>query len=418
MGFGKFLIGAGCVVGGVILAPVVVPVAVAGIGTAAAAAGTAIGGVATAAASTSLGTAAIGAMSTVGSAVGSVAGAVGLSAVATATGTSAGAAAVGTIATSGAIGVSSAASGAKKMYDASETKSEAEHVYDEARKLFDKEETTTNSSLEKLGKTKLESWNNLKEYVESVDKITNIEFRDDLKIDGELHLDKNALEGIRIMSFTIVDTLKGSAAAITGGQLVGLATSTGFTSIATASTGTAIAGLHGAAATNASLAALGGGSLAAGGGGMALGSAVASALSFAPAIAIGGLFINSKGKKNLKNAENLLKEAEALEEEFEAARKELGKLKRLSNKVNKTLISYNVIFDKHLDWIKEKVKEETDYRKYDENEKALFRTSFQLACIIKNLACAELMDSNNNIMTKNVNELIKVSDECISEKVV
>ena len=43
MGIGKFLLGAGCVVGGVILAPVIAPVAVAGIGTAAAAAGTAIG---------------------------------------------------------------------------------------------------------------------------------------------------------------------------------------------------------------------------------------------------------------------------------------------------------------------------------------------------------------------------------------
>lgn len=417
MGIGKFLLGAGCVVGGVILAPVFAPVAVAGIGTAAAAAGTAIGGVATAAASTTLGTAAIGAMSTVGSAVGSAAGAVGLSAVATATGTSAGAAAVGTIATSGAIGVSSAASGAKKMHDASETKSEAEHIYDEARKLFDKEEASTNNSLEKLGKTKLESWNCLKEYVEAVEKITNIKFEDNIQLDSELHLDKNELESIKIMSFTLVDALNGSAAAITGGQLVGLATSTGFTSISTASTGTAIAGLHGAAATNASLAALGGGSLAAGGGGMALGSAVASALSFAPAIAIGGLFINSKGKKNLKNAENLLKETKELEKELEAGRKELGKLKRLSNKVNKTLISYNVIFDKHLEWIKDKVEEETDYRKFEETEKNLFRTSFQLACIIKNLACAELMDSNNNIMSQPVNNVIKTGDEFIAENV-
>ena len=48
----------------------------------------------------------------------------------------------------------------------------------------------------------------------------------------------------------------------------------GVSAFATASTGSAIAGLSGAAATNATLAWLGGGAIAAGGGGMAAGAVV------------------------------------------------------------------------------------------------------------------------------------------------
>ena len=56
----------------------------------------------------------------------------------------------------------------------------------------------------------------------------------------------------------------------------------------TATTGIAISSLSGAAATNASLAALGGGALSVGGGGMALGTAVVAGTGAAVNGAIGG----------------------------------------------------------------------------------------------------------------------------------
>lgn len=63
----------------------------------------------------------------------------------------------------------------------------------------------------------------------------------------------------------------------------------------TASTGTAIATLSGAAATNATLAALGGGALYAGGGGMAAGSTLLGGIAIAPLI---GLEIYKTYKRN------------------------------------------------------------------------------------------------------------------------
>ena len=67
-------------------------------------------------------------------------------------------------------------------------------------------------------------------------------------------------------------------------------------------TGTAISSLSGAAATNATLAWLGGGPLAAGGGGVASGTLVLSGITVAPALAVGGFYLASKGEKALTEA--------------------------------------------------------------------------------------------------------------------
>ncbi|MEW1956801.1 hypothetical protein [Kineococcus sp. NPDC059986] len=76
--------------------------------------------------------------------------------------------------------------------------------------------------------------------------------------------------------------------ALAGGLGVGAGAGAGaFAAVgafAAASTGTAISGLSGAAATSATLAALGGGSLAAGGGGVAAGTLVLGSLVAAPAV--------------------------------------------------------------------------------------------------------------------------------------
>lgn len=78
-----------------------------------------------------------------------------------------------------------------------------------------------------------------------------------------------------------VGSLAGSALT---GYSVGAGTVFAVGAFASASTGTAISGLSGAAATSATLAWLGGGSLAAGGGGVAAGTMVLTGLVAAPAV--------------------------------------------------------------------------------------------------------------------------------------
>lgn len=101
-------------------------------------------------------------------------------------------------------------------------------------------------------------------------------------------------------------TADGLAAHVTKAAIAGAATYSGIPlAVATygsASTGTAIASLSGAAAQNATMAWLGGGSLAAGGGGMALGAVALNFVTIGPTILVGGLVLNGKGEQALTEA--------------------------------------------------------------------------------------------------------------------
>ncbi len=94
----------------------------------------------------------------------------------------------------------------------------------------------------------------------------------------------------------------GGMTAVKLGAVAGQSTAALVGLFGTASTGTAIGGLSGAAAHSATLAWLGGGSLATGGGGMALGSLVLGGIALGPALLVGGFMLGSKGEKALTKA--------------------------------------------------------------------------------------------------------------------
>lgn len=86
-------------------------------------------------------------------------------------------------------------------------------------------------------------------------------------------------------------------------------------SFGTASTGTAISALYGAAATNATLAFFGGGSLATGGGGILVGSTVLGGLVIIPALLLTGVFSHVAASRKIKEIEEKMYEiATAVEE--------------------------------------------------------------------------------------------------------
>ena len=118
--------------------------------------------------------------------------------------------------------------------------------------------------------------------------------------------------GINEHSVRMSDKEKGidpAISGIVGGLAVG-ATATGLTvMLGTAGTGTAIGTLHGAAAVNATLAALGGGTLAAGGGGMVAGMMVLGGLIFIPGAAIGAFVWDKKVRKEHEAALEYAREA-------------------------------------------------------------------------------------------------------------
>lgn len=120
-------------------------------------------------------------------------------------------------------------------------------------------------------------------------------------------LDGVVIDARRLESFTGGRlTAEGLAAHVTKAAVAGAATYSGIPlAVATygsASTGTAIASLSGAAAQNATMAWLGGGALTAGGGGMALGAVALNFVTVGPTMLVGGLVLNGKGERALTEA--------------------------------------------------------------------------------------------------------------------
>lgn len=96
--------------------------------------------------------------------------------------------------------------------------------------------------------------------------------------------------------------LSGVVSAVGAGASAQAGALWGVSALASASTGTAISSLSGAAAESATLAWLGGGSLATGGGGVAAGTAVLSLVTVVPVLLIGGMTLGVMGARTKTKA--------------------------------------------------------------------------------------------------------------------
>ena len=114
----------------------------------------------------------------------------------------------------------------------------------------------------------------------------------DCVMDGVIAVGEFAEEHPGATSLAVNVATSGMAAWSNTGTIATVLGSTGVLGN-TATTGVAISSLSGAAATNASLAALGGGALSVGGGGMALGTAVVAGTGAAVGSAAGGIIAHT-----------------------------------------------------------------------------------------------------------------------------
>ena len=150
-----------------------------------------------------------------------------------------------------------------------------------------------NQELENLGKRRLESLCTLKSAAKFL-KNASIRNR---KLDQAFGFSPELLkkwEGPGMEVFTII---RDATKSVTAGASTAVGIYSAVGSIGSASTGTAIGTLSGAAAKKATLAWLGGGSIAAGGGGMAVGFLTLGSLIFGPAVLVNGIMEVSRAAK-------------------------------------------------------------------------------------------------------------------------
>jgi hypothetical protein len=145
------------------------------------------------------------------------------------------------------------------------------------------------------------------------------------------------LPALQAQAFEAERFLGGSVGAVLTGIAARQAALTGVRAVATASTGTAISGLSGAAANSAALAWLGGGPLAAGGSGMAAGASVLTGVGIAPALLVGGLSLNAEGHRALTRARKVEAAAAIDIAELETQTALLGRIERRVDELHDVL---------------------------------------------------------------------------------
>ena len=159
------------------------------------------------------------------------------------------------------------------------------------------------ASLEDLGRQRMVITKNFSVFINAFEKIHNKPIFSKPEDVAFPQFDFDEIKNVQ----TIASVFLGAAMGTIGGSALAAAATSGTTAavmaFGTASTGTKIAELRGAAATKAALAALGGGSIAANGGGIALGTLVLGVASLGVSILVEGIAMAYAGSLSKKHAD-------------------------------------------------------------------------------------------------------------------
>lgn len=290
----------------------------------------------------------------------------------------------------GAAGIGGALSGKEKMDKAKERISRAKSRYEGKKGVLEREQKAAMSVLEELGTTRLEIQKSFSRFADVFERIKNRpEFREgDRERFSFTSVDLRNIRQASVSAMEIIGSLGG--AAIAGGAtamgsvaLVGL--------LGTASTGTAISSLAGAAATNATLAWFGGGSLAAGGLGMAGGMAVIGGLVLGPAVFATGWFIDSKGDEALEQASKAEREVDSAVNKMNKIIDFSQKISRLAQALLEELKKAQGLYNVKVSQLEALVNRCDDYNFFSEEDKLLLDNNIMLVKVLADMTRADLL---------------------------
>ncbi len=274
------------------------------------------------------------------------------------------------------------------------------------------------SSFERYGALKLQVLSTtVYSFVENFEKIKNVELSEkDIHQDiKNIKMMKEEFQEMKQASINVKELTAGGIAALGTGALTGAAVYGSIGMLATASTGTGIATLSGAAATNATLAWLGGGSLAAGGGGMAAGAVALGGIVAAPVLIIGYAIFHSKSKTNLADAKTNNLAANKYWKEIKLA---VSKMKAITDRVEQmeyTLKKLDRHFQKSVGTIEYIInKYGTNFSTYPESEQKEIYKSVMFAQTTKALLDVNLLKQNGELESASQEVLESTEDFLIA----
>lgn len=325
----------------------------------------------------------------------------------------------------GATGLGAGLNGAIKMKKANDTMKEAEARHNRNINRFEKNSLSANEAMDKLGKLELNILKDFEEFSNTIEKIQNRpEFteynKDGIKLPK---YNKEELTKASVGAGVLLGGLGGAAIGTAGGFAAAGATTSAVMALGTASTGTAIASLSGAAATNATLAALGGGAIAAGGGGIALGTTILGATTLGVGLLVGGVIFNFTGKKLSDKADEAFAQMKSAEDTINKICRYLSDLgataKSYTNALTVVREKYNDNF-KFISYLVNKMGK-CDWNEFSAEEKLVLENTVLLVGLLYKMCQVNLViqaKSNNEMNTINrvvINKTLDNAEKVLKE---
>lgn len=321
---------------------------------------------------------------------------------------------LGASALAGAAGVGGIAKGGSQVLKANSTMKELQVQHQQNLARLEKRNKECVRDMDKLGRKELEILKSFQEFSTVFEKIKNRPEFAKVQKQGIClpQYDGEELKKASVGANTLLGGLGGAAAGTAGGFAASGAATAVVMALGTASTGVPIASLSGAAATNATLAALGGGSLAAGGGGVAMGTTVLGAATLGVGLLIGGVIFGITGGKISSDAKKAQKEIEKETQQTEEICNYLLDLQGTANRYGRKLDEVGSMYHEHMEKLKWMVvmQGRADWDWYTEPEKQLVNNTALLVKLLYDMCKVELVqkseeeDAMNTINTTGLKE--------------
>lgn len=310
------------------------------------------------------------------------------------------------------------ASGVIDNNDAKDINENAKDIVDKANGNIEKQRENTDAILSGYGQRKLRSFNGpVADFITVFGQLKNVDVIHTPELDklnvGEFS--STSLTGMKNDYELLKSSGLGLGAGMSGGAALAFGAYNGTMLLATASTGTAISTLSGAAATNATLAWLGGGSIAAGGGGMALGTMVLGGIVAGPALAIFGHIVGNKGEEALNNARSNLEQAKTIRAESALMLGKLTAIGDVCTLADQTFSKISGQLRRANSHLKDVINiEGEDYQQLSSNGRAVVFEAVKFAQLIKVMIDTPILDQDGNLVLSTQKKLKEIQNECLS----
>ena len=312
-----------------------------------------------------------------------------------------------------AMGVSGVGLGAKGGYDqhrAQQLNKESNKRAENAALRLEDLRKKCGKSLQDLGDEKLFVLNgSVTRFVDAFSQLKNVDFTESEGLDelGKIQMGTKEFSEMKALTAFSSSLLQGSTTGLAGGALTALGAYGAASALATASTGTAIASLHGAAAANATLAWFGGGSIAAGGAGMAGGAAVLGGIVAGPALLCMGIIVGAKAGKNLENARANAYQTNEICEELENGSVECIAIRRRSYMFYNLLARLDAYLTPLTFAMEEIIKAEgTDYSQFSNQSRKTIASAAATVSSVKAVLDTPILTDSGALMDES-DELLK-----------